>query len=591
MVGDAPRFGGDSWRVAGLLLAVFALHIPSLWCPLFLDDYVYLYDVRQVSWPWVGALFTSPALTHTASSMWFAPAGVLPFYRPLGVLLFAFDHAVWGLAPFGYHLTNLLLHLLATWLTYRLARRLFNTDRPALLTAAVFAVHPVHGEALYWVSGRFDLLVCCMVLLTILSYDRWMTTPGRRGLRGVITVLLFLSALACKETALTLPGVMLLLEGTRWRTGGRPARTRAVVRLTCLFACAAAYLAGRMVLFGGLGSMPPPYGLDTSSLLVAVRQLTTNITQYLLDFIFCVQIDATACGERLLAHPGWTLGLLALSLFVLGLTARIAWRDPVFRIGVIWLALFTAPSLMAMAGERNGYLAGAGWALMLVAVYRSLSDRWRARPHMKRRLRAASITLLVFWSAITLVEQGVAWCLTRAGEQSLRQIQALAPAPPAGSHFYVVNMSPLNSVGFRQAIRLRYGREDLEGWGLTISPSLAGDAPDDVCVQDSNTLRIHRPAQAAFFEPFCDRFHRYGAPASTLPAAAERAGMTLMDPPASYEDLHTLTLRMPLDVNDPRLHVFQWDNRDVRPAWLLPDLVVRAGMRRRPRVPCREGCD
>ena len=84
---------------------------------------------------------------------------------------FAAEHAVWGAAAIGYHLTNLLLHALNALLLIELARRSGASEPAALLGAAVFALHPIQTEAVAYVAGRTDVLMTtgalasCVLLL------------------------------------------------------------------------------------------------------------------------------------------------------------------------------------------------------------------------------------------------------------------------------------------------------------------------------------------------------------------------------------------------------------------------------------------
>lgn len=92
-------------------------------------------------------------------------------YRPLCVLTFRLNHWLFGYRPWAYHLTNMLLHVLSTALVLKLGKKLlpFNAARAAAL---LFAVHPIHVEAVAGLVGRADIIACIFYLLTILSYIR-----------------------------------------------------------------------------------------------------------------------------------------------------------------------------------------------------------------------------------------------------------------------------------------------------------------------------------------------------------------------------------------------------------------------------------
>ena len=131
--------------------------------------------------------------------------GVSGYYRPLAVLCNAFDVHVWRGRPQGAHLTNLVLHTLATLAVLPALAALGVSPAAAWWTALVFAVHPVHAESVAFVSGRVDVLATLFVLLAL----------GAAGARhrwawlgvGAASLLAFLS----KESAIVLPVLLALV--------------------------------------------------------------------------------------------------------------------------------------------------------------------------------------------------------------------------------------------------------------------------------------------------------------------------------------------------------------------------------------------
>lgn len=146
-------------------------------------------------------------------SMFTEPTAKL--YVPLTWLSFAIDYQVWGHNPFGYHLTNLLLHVantvLVLLLAFQLLRGRFEHAQPAaVLTAAIFGVHPLRVESIAWVTERKDLLFAFLYLLALLAYLRWVVRGNRRDYWACL--LLFVGSALAKSTAVTLPLVLLLLD-------------------------------------------------------------------------------------------------------------------------------------------------------------------------------------------------------------------------------------------------------------------------------------------------------------------------------------------------------------------------------------------
>lgn len=90
-------------------------------------------------------------------------------YRPLCVLTFRLNHWFCGFRPWGYHLINVLLHSVATGLVLKTART-FLSSKSATVAASLFAVHPVHTEAVAGIVGRADIIACIFYLLSFITY-------------------------------------------------------------------------------------------------------------------------------------------------------------------------------------------------------------------------------------------------------------------------------------------------------------------------------------------------------------------------------------------------------------------------------------
>ncbi len=172
---------------------------------------------------WDDVVLTKATPLHTWSGLaqiWFTPSALRQYeghYWPLLYTLFWLEHKLWGLAPLGYHLVNLLLHTGVVLLLWRLLRRLEVPG--AWFAAAVFAVHPLHVESVVWVIGRKDMLATVFYLAAVLAYIRFTEMPrgGRRGGHYLLAVALFVLGLLSKSIAITLPAALLLWHW--WRHG------------------------------------------------------------------------------------------------------------------------------------------------------------------------------------------------------------------------------------------------------------------------------------------------------------------------------------------------------------------------------------
>lgn len=151
---------------------------------------------------------------HSWSAWWL---DVQHGIRPLLKLTYTLDWTI-GLGVLGFHFTNVLIHLCNTWLVWMLSRY-FVLNYPALKTqsalplmvAILFAVHPVHSEAVTYICGRSIALMTLFYLAGLLAYIAG-RAQGNRIYLHLLTPLCMVLALGSKETAVTFPFALLLWE-------------------------------------------------------------------------------------------------------------------------------------------------------------------------------------------------------------------------------------------------------------------------------------------------------------------------------------------------------------------------------------------
>jgi Flp pilus assembly protein TadD len=136
-------------------------------------------------------------------------------WHPLTWLSLELDAQLYGLAPWGFHLTNVLLHAANTLLLFLALRALTGCLVPSAFVAALFAVHPLHVESVAWVAERKDVLSGLFWMLTLLSYACYRAAPT--WTRYSIVAACFAAGLLAKPMLVTLPFVLLLLD--YWPTG------------------------------------------------------------------------------------------------------------------------------------------------------------------------------------------------------------------------------------------------------------------------------------------------------------------------------------------------------------------------------------
>ncbi|MGH7350304.1 MAG: hypothetical protein ACREI6_09805, partial [Candidatus Rokuibacteriota bacterium] len=242
---DLPR-AAQRQRAAPLIavLVAAAAYAATLGYDLVWDDTLLIQQSwRLHHWKELPSLLTS--------HFWSEVGEASHYYRPLVTLTFFLDMQVWGLRPFGFHLTNVLAHAAVTLAVLAVARRATGGELAAAICALVFALHPLHTESVSFVSGRTDVIATLFFLLALLAYDR-----GRDRERRVLAAWslgAYLLALLAKEVAITLSAVLVLWDClVRRDFRDRRAIWRAAARYAPYGAVTGLYLGLRVFALGGL---------------------------------------------------------------------------------------------------------------------------------------------------------------------------------------------------------------------------------------------------------------------------------------------------------------------------------------------------
>lgn len=137
------------------------------------------------------------------------------YFRPLFLLWLRINYAIFGLKPWGWHLTSVLCHMLATYGVFLLAQK-FSRDRSiGFLVALIFALHPAHIENVAWISGVTDPLMAVLFVGSLLAYLK--SSEEQKPVWLGASLVLFATALLVKETAAVLPGVIFV---SAWMMAG-----------------------------------------------------------------------------------------------------------------------------------------------------------------------------------------------------------------------------------------------------------------------------------------------------------------------------------------------------------------------------------
>jgi len=333
------------------------------------------------------------------------------YWVPLTCLSIIFDFQVYGLNAGGYHVTNLILHLLNTVLLFMVLNRMTGALWQSAFVAALFALHPLHVESVAWVTERKDVLSTFFGMLALYSYAWYVERPGFR--RYVWVIIFFIFGLMSKPMLVTLPFVLLLLDYWplgRHRSGppaaisGEPRQSATVLRLVwekvpffmvTLAACVAAYVT------------------QDAADAIAPLSLYPLSVRFVVTLVSYVSYIGKMCWPYPLAvlypHPGtlplWQgAGAGLLLLLITFLALKSARRYPWFIIGWLWyLGTLLPVSGLVVIGphamaDRYTYIPLIGLFIIIAWGASDLFRRWSSRP---LGIAAAAIGVLLILMVLT----------------------------------------------------------------------------------------------------------------------------------------------------------------------------------------------
>lgn len=337
----------------------------------------------------------------TQSQWALARGNNLSNWRPLTATSFALNWWVTPEAAWSFHLINTLLHGTVTLIVALLAIEILGSLWAGAAVAALFAVHPVHAEAVANISGRSELMAALFALLAWRAH--------RRG-RPIWAVSWFALGVFSKESALTILGVM-IVDDLLGRPGS-PARPSRDIRPWAAFAAATLlYLAARWAVLGSIGRNAGMREMFLMNPLLA--ESVTILTQWSTAFkVLGLHWALFLWPARLIADHGWQQiplardfndpGALASLILLMALGVFTAWawrRRPPLALGIlIWFITCQATAnLLTISGilfaERLLYLPSLGACLVAGSLIDPLVRSSRAQV---RGATAGALAVVIF---------------------------------------------------------------------------------------------------------------------------------------------------------------------------------------------------
>ena len=362
------------------------------------DDNAYVYEnptvIKGLSLHGIAWSFTHAQVEH---------------WIPLTTISHMLDCQVYGLKPWGHHLTNVILHGAASILLFLVLMQMTGALWRSAFVAAVFAVHPLHVESVAWVSERKDVLTGVFFMLTIAAYVHYTRKP-RSLPRYLAALLLFALGLMSKDMLVTLPFVLLLLDS--WplcrlvqavqdspRTPDRFAPLlRLILEKAPFFALSAAACVIQMLVIGG------GVTVGNFSLYSRISNALFSYVSYMGQMVYPAGL-AVSYADPGNHPPAWELPLAILLLGSIS-TAVFMWRrkHPFLLTGWLWYLGMLVPPVVGFArvghaqSDRYCYLPQIG---LYVAIAWMAADFCTVKPWRRTIAGAAGPAgiVILMWCA------------------------------------------------------------------------------------------------------------------------------------------------------------------------------------------------
>ena len=334
-------------------------------------------------------------------------------WTPLTVLSYQLDATLFGMEMWGFHLTNVVLHALASGVLCVALCRMTGRVGASTAVAALFALHPLRVESVAWIAERKDVLSVLFLVLAMLAYEWYCRRPGVG--RYALVFVALLASLLSKATAVTLPGLLLLLDvwplgrlsvpgiGVPVRGDGTvspyPSRSWQMVLLEKLPLVALSVgfaffqiVASQRVLVAG------------ESLPLVSRRLPNALyafNWYLVKTIWPTDLHP-AHTHFGVVHPVWLVALCGVGvLATVAIAVLSARRSPAVTVGLAWFAAALVPVIglvpvgIQSHSDRFAYIPHIGLFIALVWGGLEILSRWPTRPWLPTAVLVASLVACV----------------------------------------------------------------------------------------------------------------------------------------------------------------------------------------------------
>lgn len=385
---------------------VFITFGNALFNGLVYDDHYLIKDNHYIkSFSYLGKVLTSDVAVASPIEK---PSG---YYRPMSMFFLMLMYKVWGLKAFGLHLTTVLIHLFNTFFVFLIIRKISKNVALAFLTACLFAVHPVHVEAVAPVFNYMGILATFFSLASFLSFiksyeERKLLATLEAGRQRrprslmwfALSVFLFFCAVFSKEEAIVLPAVFALydfyfISDLRWKNFAKH-----LLRYSWFLLPATAYITARVIFMpkaAALGFWKLGLGFSVAPVKAAAWQIVSTFRIFF-DYLGILVLPANLSAYYLLREPWQLSGVkiffsiaVVLSLLIAAFYFARKQKVMSFFVFFFFITTFMFSNIIPVGGlfaERFMYLPSLSFCVILAMGFKGLFDLFSKDQKARGRL-------------------------------------------------------------------------------------------------------------------------------------------------------------------------------------------------------------
>ncbi len=407
---NSPEAGRSSWHaMAVVIVLALAASLSSLGNGFALDDVHIIAANERVQglnswWTLFGQTYWPPE--HGAS-----------LYRPMTMLMFAVQWAIGGGSPLPFHAVNIALYAALSVAVLVLARRLMSAPA-ALIAAAVFAVHPVHVEAVANVVGQSELWVGLLVVLSLTTYISARSRGNLTARSALAICSMYLLALSFKEHAIVLPALIagaeiLLFSSVESKVTGRLRRVAPLIAgMSCV---AVAFVVLRTIVIGQFAGGSTAAVFQGQDFATRMFTMLKVFPEWVRLFFWPVQLSANYSPGRIETATAFDISMLPAvvaiaAVILIGVRIRREHPGATYALVFAGIALLIPSNLLIVTGfvlaERALLLASVGVALAIGFVVHA---GVRIIHPVTGRLLAGATSVLVLAGISISYSRGPVW--------------------------------------------------------------------------------------------------------------------------------------------------------------------------------------